>query len=126
MISIAKGLIGTALSLGIIVGNQDEIEAFFNDVIDETQRITTAGDLRTISNMLDYHYIRKGRYPSEKRFAKWLQQNTKENNIRSVLDDNWGNSFLYATSGKNKKFTLISKGKDGELNTDDDMYVTGP
>ncbi len=126
MISIAKGLIGTALSLGIIVGNQDEIEAFFNDVIDETQRVTTAGDLRTISNMLDYHYIRKGRYPSEQQFAKWLQQNTKDNNIRSVLDDNWGNPFLYATSKKNKKFTLISKGKDGELNTDDDMYVTGP
>ncbi len=126
MISLTRGLITTAISLGIVVGNQDEIETFFNEIVSETQRITTAGDLRTISNMLDYHYIRKGRYPSENQFPIWLEKNTKENNIRSVLVDNWGSPFIYATSRKNKSFTMLSKGKDGLLNTDDDMYITGP
>lgn len=126
MIPFAKGVIATAISLGVIVGNKDEIESFFDEIVEETRRITTAGDLRTISNMLDYHYIKKGRYPSEKQFPGWLLENSKENNMRSVLLDNWGNQFLYATTNNNRRFTLISMGKDGKLNSEDDMYITGP
>ncbi len=126
MISLAKGLITTAMSLGLIAGNKDQIEQFFEDIMDETQRVTTAGDIRSISNMLDFHYIKKGRYPSEANFVNWLKQGTKENNFRLVFNDNWGNPFIYTTSKRNKSFTLISMGKDGIVNSDDDMTISGP
>ncbi len=126
MISLVQGLITTAISLGIIVGNKDDIESFFNEVMNETRRVTTAGDIRTISTMLDYQYIRKGRYPSESQFPRWLLESSKENNVRNIVNDTWGNPFIYTTTKRNKSFTLISTGQDGIYNTDDDMSVTGP
>ncbi len=126
MISLTKGLITTAMSLGLIAGNKDQIEQFFEEVMDETQRVTTAGDMRSISNMLDFHYIKKGRYPSEANFVNWLEEGTKENSFREVYNDNWGNSFIYTTTTRNKTFTLISTGKDGIINSDDDMIISGP
>ncbi len=126
MISLTKGLITTAMSLGLIAGNKDQIEQFFEEVMDETQRVTTAGDMRSISNMLDFHYIKKGRYPTERNFVNWLEEGTKENNFRHVFNDNWGNPFIYTTSTRDKSFTLISTGKDGIINSDDDMVISGP
>ncbi len=126
MIAITKGFLATALSLGIVAGNKDEIEQFVTELMDETQRLTSAGDLRTISNMLDYHFIRKGRYPTEKHFVQWLGRNSKENNIRDVARDSYGNPFLYKTGKRNRSFTLVSTGKDGVLNTEDDMRISGP
>jgi general secretion pathway protein G len=121
-----QGLIAAAVSLGLIAGNREEIEKFFNDLVAETQKITTAGDLRTISNMLDYHYMRKGRYPSEEAFGGWLAETMKESPIREVSNDNWGNPFIYTTSHNNKRFVLRSAGKDGVAENEDDMTISGP
>ena len=119
-------LLGLAMAAGLVVGNADKIEEFYNELIATTQKVTTAGDMRSITMMLDYQYVKKGRYPRTDRFPQWMEENFKENQLRSLIQDNWGNELIYEASVDRKKFVLISKGSDGIRDTEDDMKITGP
>jgi general secretion pathway protein G len=121
-----KGLVTTAIALSLIAGNQEQIIAFFDNVVLETQKITTAGDIRSICQMLDINFIRKGRYPSEEEFPQWVEQNFKENNIRDNVVDNFGFPFVYTTGPEKKSFKLVSIGPDGLIDTEDDFIISGP
>ena len=125
MFELIRGLVITGIALGVIAGNSDEIEKFFNDTVAVTQQICTAGDMRNISTMLDSQFIRRGRYPKTEDFEKWMQANFKENDAKSLTFDHWENELIYTSGRDQKSYTLISCGPDGIEGTEDDLKITG-
>jgi len=121
----AKMLMLAAAS-GVVVGNTDTIEQFYNELMAETHVVVNSMDMRNIVMMLDYNYARKGRYPSEGGFPKWMDENFRENERREVVVDSWGTPFIYTTADKDKKFRLVSVGPDAVEGTEDDIVYTGP
>ena len=126
MFEIIRRLLIAGIALGAIAGNADEIKDFFNDTVAITQQIATAGDMRSISIMLDYKFLRQGRYPKTEHFARWMGKNFKENELKPLTTDHWGNEFIYMAAENQKKCTLISCGPDGIEGTEDDIKITGP
>lgn len=125
MIELLRRLLVTGIALGAIAGNADEIKKFFDDTVAVTQQVVTAGDMRSISMMLDYEFIRTGRYPKTKYFKTWVEKNFKENNFKSLITDHWENELLYTSGNDQKTYTLISCGPDGTEGTKDDLKLTG-
>jgi general secretion pathway protein G len=119
-------LLSMAIAGGLVVGNQGKLEEFFNELLHQAQYVTTAADMRSITNMLDLHYMRKGRYPSKKGFEGWMRASFKASPARNVLKDNWGHLFVYTAGPDFKSFELVSAGADGILGTEDDMMSFGP
>lgn len=125
MIEILRRLLVTGIALGAIAGNSDEIKKFFDDTVAVTQQIATAGDMRNISTMLDYEFMRRGRYPKTEYFKKWMEKNFKENNLKPLTTDHWKNELIYRSKRHQKSYTLISCGPDGIEATKDDLKLTG-
>ena len=121
-----ESLIKLMVVAGLIGANADKIELFYDEIVSMTQHIATAGDIRSITTMLDYTYVKKGRYPETERFASWMEMHFKENQVKSLTKDHWGNELIYESSKDRKRFSLISRGADGALGTDDDMKLTAP
>jgi|LGVE01.1.fsa_nt_gb hypothetical protein len=119
-------LLKLALAAGLVVGNIDKIELFYNELVATTQYVATAGDLRNIVMMLDIDFARRGRYRKTKDFSAWLDRNFKENQIKSKTTDHWGNELIYIAGPDQKTFVLVSRGADGVRGTEDDMTYTGP
>ncbi|WDP85781.1 MAG: type II secretion system protein GspG [Desulfobacter sp.] len=126
MVEIIRQLIAGSIALGIIVGNADNIMEFYDETVAMSRQIATAGDLRSITIMLDYSYMTKGRLPQPHRFEAWMEKNFKENDLKDIMTDHWGNRLVYQSSKKDKAYLLISLGPDGILDTPDDMRRTGP
>ncbi|MBW1717841.1 MAG: type II secretion system protein GspG [Deltaproteobacteria bacterium] len=126
MHSLIMKLLAAGIALGIIAGNSDEIIKFFNDTETVAQQIATAGDMRSISTMLDYEFIRRGRYPRTEDFKRWMEEKFKENNLKPLTQDHWGYELVYRATKDRKKYTLISLGPDGMEETEDDIRITGP
>ncbi|TWI76713.1 general secretion pathway protein G [Desulfobotulus alkaliphilus] len=126
MIDILQRLVLAAAVSGAIALNMDEIQGFYEETMTASQRVTAAGDLRSISIMLDYEFMQSGRYPSERNFERWLQQRFQENELRELNRDQWGNTYRYSTGPDRRSFVLASAGPDGEFDTEDDMIRTGP
>jgi general secretion pathway protein G len=119
-------LLAMGITAGAIAGNADEIELFYQELRAQTQAVVSGMDMRSITMMLDYEYIRKGRYPAEGQFEAWMQKSFKENEFRELALDAWGNPFVYTTGEDRKTFLLVSAGPDGRIETDDDIISTGP
>lgn len=117
-----------ALMAGLVTFTDipERMQEIFTESIKAAQHIATAGDLRSMSNMLDYHYIKRGRYPKEEHFEQWLTATFKESNIKELARNHWGNLYLYRVGVRQKSYTLISMGQDEIKGTGDDMKVTGP
>ena len=126
MSNIMNTLLFMALPLGVIAADPDRVKEFFNKTVETGQQISTAGDMRSISLMLDHHYLQKGRYPQEKNFSSWMDGAFKENQLKPLTEDHWGNSYVYQVAMKQKQYTLISLGADGVIDTEDDLKITGP
>jgi hypothetical protein len=126
MIELARRFIIVAMSLGVIAGNSDEFKRLFEDAASMGRQIASAGDLRTIGQMLDYEYMKKGRYPSEKAFPEWMTSSLRESTGRNIHKDHWGNLLVYETGAGGKSFRLTSTGKDGIKGTPDDISYRGP
>lgn len=126
MIEIVRRLIVTGIALGAIAGNADHIDDFFGNTVALAQQTATAGDLRMISDMLDYNYMRKGRYPRSDRFERWMAATFKQNHLKTLSSDHWGNALQYTVTSNRKSYQLISPGPDGLMGTHDDMVCTGP
>ena len=125
MIEIIRRLIVGGIAIGVIAANSDEVTRFFDDTVAMTQLIATAGDIRSIGNMLDYHYLKKGRYPKTERFDRWLAASFVENDLKGLREDHWGNALFYEETGQ-QQYELRSAGPDGQLRTPDDLVRTGP
>ena len=126
MFEIIRRLIVAGVALGVIAGNSDEITKFYDDIVSETQRIATVGDLRSISNMLDYEFMKRGRYPKTENFEKWMEKNFKESHLKALAVDHWGNGLIYTATKDQRGFILVSRGPDDIIDTDDDLKYTGP
>lgn len=126
MVEIIRRLIMGAITLGLIAGNSDSILEFYDETVAMARQVATAADLRTISLMLDYEYMKKGRLPKERHFERWLAQNFKENEFKQVMVDHWGNPMTYERSRDAKTYALLSPGPDGVAGTNDDIRRTGP
>ena len=61
MIELLRRLLVAGIAVGAIAGNSDDIKKFFDDTVALTQQIATAGDMRSMSMMLDYEFMRRGR-----------------------------------------------------------------
>lgn len=123
----------TTLGLLLLVGvaaSFTELPEKVKEVIDESilagQQIATAGDLRTMSNMLDAYYFKNGHYPRQDRFEKWLVKTFKESHLKDLSRDHWGNLYVYLAPADGKYYKLTSAGADGVAGTDDDMTMSGP
>lgn len=103
----------------------EHIRAIIDESIRTGQQLATAGDLRSMSTMLDAHYLKHGRYPRADQFEAWLAANFKENQLKDLALDHWGRPYRYADV-RGSKYTLRSLGEDGVEWTSDDMTITGP
>jgi len=104
----------------------EQMKRVYGDSIRMAQQLATAGDLRSISDMLDIHYITRGGYPAEEDFKQWLAETFKESNLKDLSEDHWGNSYIYTVSKKGKAYLLRSVGPDSIADTEDDMTMSGP
>lgn len=103
-----------------------QVKQIVDDSILTGQQIATAGDLRSMSTMLDVYYFKHGAYPAGDRFGEWLEATFKESHLKDLSYDHWGNPYVYKVSDGRKRFVLQSGGADRVLGTADDMKVTGP
>ena len=126
MIELLRRLLVAGIAVGAIAGNSDDIKKFFDDTVALTQQIATAGDMRSLSMMLDYEFMRRGRYPKNDNFKKWMGKNFKENNLKPLTTDHWSNELIYTAARDQKSYILISCGPDGIKETEDDIKITGP
>ncbi len=126
MFEIFRRLLIAGISIGAIAGNSDEIMNFFDNTVAASQSLATAADLRSISNMLDYEYMKKGRYPGTDNFIPWMQTAFKENPAAQLGFDHWGTPLRYQATDNRKAYILVSAGSDMLFETSDDMKYTGP
>ncbi len=117
-------LIGSAVA--VYVGLPEQMQALFDDSVEAAHQVGTAGDLRSISVMLDATYVLDRRLPSEQEFPAWLRETFKETNVKELAGDHWGNPYVYARSGNGRSYRLHSLGPDGIMGTGDDMVRSGP
>jgi len=103
-----------------------QVKQIVDDSILAGQQIATAGDLRSMSTMLDVYYLKHGVYPGGDGFEAWLAATFKESHLKELKDDHWGNPYVYTVFHGRKRFVLQSGGADGVPGTADDMTVTGP
>lgn len=103
-----------------------KLKNIYDESIASAQLLATAGDLRTISTMLDAHYLKTGRLPREKNFSSWLAGTMKESNLKELELDYWGVAYIYRAGSNRKSYAIVSCGPDGVAGTDDDMLKTGP
>jgi general secretion pathway protein G len=126
MFELVRRLLVAGIALGVIAGNADEIQRFYDDTVAASQSLATAADLRSISTMLDYEYMKRGRYPATDGFLDWMKTAFKENPAGEPGVDHWGNPLVYRATGNRKGYRLVSAGPDGFVGTDDDLTYTGP
>jgi hypothetical protein len=126
MVEILRRLIAAAIALGLVAGNADEIEKFYNETVATAARLATAADLRSIGTMLDAEYLRRGRYPGTDRFEEWMTHNFKENPVKALTADHWGTALAYRALDGRKGFVLVSAGPDRIFDTIDDLKLSGP
>jgi len=125
MIDIMRRLLVGGIAIGVIVANSDEVTRFFDETVAMTQLIATAGDMRSIGNMLDYEYMKKGRFPTSEAFESWMARTFAENNLKPLDEDHWGTPYLYETTGRHA-YRLRSAGPDKIMGSFDDLIRTGP
>ncbi|MBM9536582.1 type II secretion system protein GspG [Desulfobulbus alkaliphilus] len=124
--NISLAVLVLAGTLLVFTDAPERIRALIDDSIHTGQQLATAGDLRSISTMLDIQYVKQGRYPAEERFEAWMAATFKENHAGDLARDHWGNPYVYTVIDQGRGYILRSAGADGLLGTEDDMWVTGP
>lgn len=126
MIDVIRRLLMAGLALGVIAGNADDVTRFYDETVDRSRRLATAADLRTIGIMLDHHFMKRGRYPKQDDFMKWMNATFRENPDHELGYDFWNSPLLYESKSHNKGFILKSPGPDSLAGTSDDLVITGP
>jgi hypothetical protein len=76
----------------------------------------TRSDCRGITKALDHYYQHEHKYPSS--LSVVLDQYPLRQGWKK---DHWGNDYAYIIPANAQAFTLISPGKDKQLNTGDDI-----
>ena len=103
-----------------------QLEEIFTQTAAESQLVLTAGEMKSLSTLLDATYKMNRYLPSEDEFERWMNQSFKKKYATSLMDDHWGNPYIYKLTAKGRKYTLISTGPDGQPGTIDDLSISGP
>lgn len=112
--------------LAVFTDLPEQAEHVFGEIIVSVQQLATAGDLRSMANMLESHNLRHRRYPGEQQFPEWLTANFQAGRYKKLTHDHWGNPYRYETFDGGKAYRLTSAGPDGVFGTVDDMMYSGP
>jgi len=84
-------------------------------------------DRKTSITVNKIYEVRKNLEKEKKDLGKYpfnLKDIIRNNPLKkNIIFDAWGNEFYYKLYDKGLKYRLISKGKDGQLNTTDDIVV---
>lgn len=123
-LGMVLALIGGASAIYADVPGQ--MKKIFDESVMAAQQVCSAGDLHSMSVMLDAKYLMDRRLPPEQEFEAWLKETFKENNVKELALDQWGNPYIYTVSGQGRSYRLRSAGPDGIPETGDDMVKSGP
>ena len=127
MNNITLGLLLTISTVAVATSDiPEQMKRMFEDSVAAARQVSTAGDLHSMSVMLDAAYVMDRRLPSERDFNTWLTNTFKENNVKSLSHDHWGNPYIYTCAKSGRSYELRSAGPDGLTGTDDDMVKCGP
>lgn len=121
-------LIAAALAASLLISANvpKEVLQLYDDTILAGQQLATAGDLRSMTQMLEIHYLKHGRYPKTEAFDAWLEATFGESHLKPLRQDHWGNDYHYLCHPGRKACELRSLGPDGIADTADDMLVRRP
>lgn len=103
----------------------EQLKGIYEESVAEAQRVSTAGDLKSIAVMLDAGFIMDRRLPAEEDFADWLESTFKENNVKELAEDHWGHPYVY-TLKNGRHYEVRSGGPDGLQGNEDDLSISGP
>ena len=126
MSNITMAILGLAGAMLLFTDAPERVKQLYDEAVLTGQQLATAGDMRSMSNMLDYHYLKNGRCPKPERFDQWLAVTFKSSVDRDLAIDHWGTPFFYDTDDDLNRYSLISAGPDRTLGTADDMRIDGP
>ena len=114
--------------IGLIVGAAIGLSGNFMGL---GREVKTEGVLQTISSSLKAYQIRAKHFPSESQGLQALVERPTtaptprrwERGFETLPKDGWEQDFVYKYPGSKdpSQPEIISKGKDGELGTDDDI-----
>lgn len=119
-------ILAAAAGAAIQTDLPDKLKDLYMQALTITKQVCTAGDLKTISVMLDAGYIMDRRLPSEEEFKEWMVRTFKENRIKDLTVDHWGNPLIYRCFDSCRRYELRSAGPDGIPDNRDDLVVSGP
>jgi general secretion pathway protein G len=117
-------LMGTATA--VYTDTPEKMMQIYDEILLATYQVTTAGDMHSMTVMLSAGYIMDRDLPSVREFESWLEDTFKENNVKELKVDHWGNPYIYTVSKSGKEYTLRSNGPDGLVETNDDLVIHGP
>jgi general secretion pathway protein G len=112
--------------MAVSVGLPEQMMSVFDEAMLAARQTATAGDLRSVSMMLDADYVRGYGLPAEARFESWLAKNFKESSIKNLAVDHWDHPYVYRRADDGRSYVLRSVGPDGVAETADDMSIKGP
>lgn len=117
-------LVGSVSAVSLDAPNQ--LLSVYEEMLMAAQQAVTAGDMHSMTVMLDAGYVMDRRLPSEAEFASWLNRTFKENSIKDLAVDHWGHPYIYQLAENRRTYLLRSVGPDGIAGTHDDMTIHGP
>ena len=117
-------LMGTAAA--VYTDTPEKIMQIYKETLLAAQQVITAGDMHSMTVMLSAGYIMDRNLPSVREFESWLEDTFKENNVKALKVDYWGNPYIYTVSKSGKEYSLRSLGPDGIMETNDDLVIHGP
>ena len=126
MMNLRSGLLMLLLGASLLAGPAGELADHAEEIVSSACYLATAGDLRSIAMLLDYHYVRRGRYPASADFERWLESSFRPNQLKKLTVDHWGQEYIYRPGPDLRSFELLSRGPDGRPGSADDLRYVGP
>jgi len=85
-------------------------------MLDNKAERKTNNKIIELKEIIDSNYLITNEFPVN--LSDVINNNPLE---RNKITDEWNNEFFYELSNNKLKYSIISKGKDGKLNTKDDI-----
>ena len=126
MSNVTAAILALSVSVLLFTDAPERIKELYDEAVLTGGQLATAGDMRSISNMFDYHYLKRGRLPRQEDFGRWLEATFKTSVDRDLAIDHWGTPYVYEVNEELNRYRLISAGPDMEVGTADDLMINGP
>ncbi len=106
----------------------------FSKQANKAKTARAEAELKSMATIISIYYAEKNVYPTaDTNTTTGIETVMKNNGIKwdstgATFNDPWGHAYRYyagTSSATNTTFTLVSPGSDNQLNTDDDIVVSG-